>query len=176
LCDRGRVEVRPRVDADLVACERLVQVVHVHDGYPVYLPGDLGAFLAEPDALAHWVAVEGGEVVGHVALHPGGSVAMMDLATEKTGIPASEFGVVARLLVSPTARRLGIGRSLLDRAEASALRLGRRPILEVVDRHASAVRLYESRGWRCLGQITVTFGGDVPINEFVFIGPGSAGT
>jgi GNAT superfamily N-acetyltransferase len=170
------VEVRPRVDADLIACERLAEVVHVNDGYPVYRPGDLGAFLTEPDALAHWVAVEGGEVVGHVALHPGGSDAMMDFATEKTGTPASEFGVVARLLVSPAARRLGIGRSLLDLAEGSARQLGRRPILEVVERHASAVRLYESRGWKCLGQITVTFGRDEPINEFVFIGPGTATT
>jgi GNAT superfamily N-acetyltransferase len=170
------VEIRPRADADLAACERLAEVVHVHDGYPVYLPGDLRAFLAEPDALAHWVAVEGGEVVGHVALHPVGSDAMMALATDKTGMSASEFGVVARLLVSPAARRLGIGRQLLDRAGGCARQLGRRPILEVVDRHASAVRLYESRGWNCLGRIVVTFGRSEPITELVFIGPGTVTT
>ncbi len=165
------MEVRPRADGDLVACERLAEMVHAHDGYPVYLPGDLRSFLAVPDAIGAWVADEDDEVVGHVALHPARAGAVMDLATEKTGIPASRFGVVARLLVNPAARRLGIGRSLLDRAAGHATHLGLRPVLDVVDRHVSAIRLYESQGWIRLGQVTVTFGRGVPINEFVFIGP-----
>ena len=168
-----QVEVRPRSDADLVACEQLAEIVHARDGYPVYLPGDLRSFLAVPDAYAAWVAVEEDDVVGHVALHPGRAGAVLDLATEKTGIPASRFGVVARLLVSPDARRMGIGRSLLDFAAGYASRLGLKPILDVVDRHVAAIRLYESNGWIRLGQVTVTFGRGVPIEEFVFIGPGA---
>ncbi len=170
------MEVRPRTAADLVACERLAEIVHAKDGYPVYLPGDLRTFLAVPDAIAAWVAVEDAKVVGHVALHPGRSGAVLDLATEKIGIPASRFGVVARLLVGPDARRLGIGRSLLDRAAGHASELGLTPILDVVDRHVAAIRLYESNGWIRLGQVTVTFGRGVPIDEFVFIGPGFAAT
>ena len=100
MCDRGQMEVRPRADGDLVACERLAEMVHAHDGYPVYLPGDLRSFLAVPDAIGAWVADEDDEVVGHVALHPARAGAVMDLATEKTGVPASRFGVVARLLAS----------------------------------------------------------------------------
>ena len=167
------MEVRPRVDTDLGACERLAEMVHANDGYPVYLPGDLRSFLAVPDALAAWVAVEDDEVVGHVALHPGREGAAMDLATAKTGIPASRFGVVARLLVSPGSRRAGIGRTLLDHAAGYAAQLGLRPMLDVVDRHVSAIRLYENRGWVRLGQVSVTFGRGVPIDEFVFIGPAS---
>jgi len=166
------MEVRPRVDADLVACQRLAEIVHARDGYPVYLPGDLRSFLLVPDAIAAWVAVESDEVVGHVALRPGHTGAMMDLATEKTGIPMSRFGVVARLLVSPPARRSGIGRSLLDRAAGHAIARGLRPILDVVDSHVPAIRLYESLGWMCLGEITVTFGPGVTVDEFVFIAPG----
>lgn len=165
------MEVRPRVDADLVACGRMAEIVHANDGYPVYLPGDPRSFLAEPEALAAWVAVKAGEVVGHVALHPGRRGAVTDLATEKTGIPASRFGVVARLLVLPDPRRSGIARALLDHAAGHACELGLRPILDVVDRHASAIRLYESQGWARLGQVTVTFGRGVTVNEFVFIGP-----
>ena len=142
------------------------------DGYPVYLPGDLRSFLAAPDAIGAWVAVEDAEIVGHVALHPGRVGAVMDLATKTTGIPASRFGVVARLLVCPAARRSGIGRSLLDHAAGCALHLGLTPILDVVDRHVPAIRLYESQGWIRLGQVTVTFGPGLSIDEFVFMGPG----
>jgi GNAT superfamily N-acetyltransferase len=165
------MEVRPRVDADLVACVKLAEIVHTNDGYPVSLTGDLRSFLVQADAIGAWVAVNDAEIVGHVALHPGRTGAVTDLVTEMTGMPASRFGVVARLLVSPQARRSGIGRALLDYAARAALQRGLRPILDVVDRHVSAIRLYESGGWVRLGQVTVTFDGSTPVNEFVFIGP-----
>lgn len=165
--------MRARADTDLLACERLAGVVHANDGYPVYLPGDLRSFLAAPHALAAWVAVHGGEIVGHVALHAGSSGAVIDLAVEATGLPAPRLGVVARLLVSPHMRREGIGRSLLEVAAGHAVRLGLQPILDVVDRHEAAIRLYENSGWTCAGRVTVTFGRGVPIDELVFLGPPS---
>lgn len=166
------MHVRARSDADLTACERLIEVVHANDGYPVYLPGDLRSFIAMPNALAAWVALQAGEIVGHVALHPSSSRPVIDLAVEATGLPAEQFGVVARLLVSPSARRLGIGRSLLHVAADHATRLGLWPILDVVDRHEAAIELYEKSGWILAGRITVTFGREVPIEEVVFLGPG----
>ncbi len=165
------MEVRARVATDLGGCRRLAEDVHTHDGYPVYVPEDLLSFIAAPDALAAWVAVEDGEVVGHVVLRPGTFGAVIDLAMKKTGLPAARLGVVARLLVSPSARRLGIGRSLFEVAGSHAVQLGLRPILDVVDRHKAAIELYESSGWTRAGEVTVTFGPDVVINEFVFIGP-----
>lgn len=172
VCHGGPMEVRARADTDLLACERLAEVVHANDGYPVYLPGDLRSFLVAPQALAAWVAVHGGEVVGHVALHNGSSRAVIDLAVEATGLPAPRLGVVARLLVSPRVRRAGIGRSLLDVAAGHAARLGLQPILDVVDLHEAAIRLYENNGWTCIGRVTVTFGRGVPIDELVYLGPG----
>ena len=173
--DRGVVEVRARADADLTVCERLAEAVHLNDGYPVYLPGDMRSFLAVPDALAAWVAVHGGEIVGHVALHRGSSRAVIDLAVEATGLPAEQLGVVARLLVSPRLRRLGIGRSLLDVAAGHAAQLGLRPVLDVVDRHEAAIGLYENSGWTLAGKVAVTFGRGASINEFVFLGPRTYG-
>jgi GNAT superfamily N-acetyltransferase len=165
------VEVRARAEADLAACRRLAEDVHAHDGYPVFVPDDLLSFITAPDAMAAWVAVEDNEVVGHVVLRPGTFGAVMDLATKRTGLPAARLGVVARLLVSPHARRLGIGQSLLDVAAEHAIQLGLRPILDVVDRHEAAIKLYESSGWTRAGEVTVTLGPDVVITEFVFIGP-----
>ena len=63
------MEIRRRTNDDLVRAVDLAELVHELDGYPRYLPGDLRSFLASEDALASWVAVEGSELVGHVALH-----------------------------------------------------------------------------------------------------------
>jgi GNAT superfamily N-acetyltransferase len=93
------------------------------------------------------------------------------LAEEATGVPAAKLGVIARLLVSPTARRMGIGRSLLEVATQGAVELGLWPILDVVVQHEAAVRLYEEAGWRRAGIVTVTLGRDVSLEEIVFLGP-----
>ena len=63
------MRIRPRAVEDLASCVELARVVHELDGYPVYLPTDLGSFLAPPDALGAWVAVREGVIIGHVALH-----------------------------------------------------------------------------------------------------------
>ena len=150
---------------------RLAEIVHANDGYPVYLPGDLRSFLAMPGAIASWVAERGGEIAGHVALYSGSSEAVMALAEEATGLHASHFGVVARLLVAPAARRLGVGRSLLRAAEGHAAQLGLWPILDVVTHHEGAIRLYEECGWTCAGMVTATFGQGFSVDEFVYVGP-----
>jgi GNAT superfamily N-acetyltransferase len=150
---------------------RLAEIVHANDGYPVYLPGDLRSFIAVSGAIASWVADRGGKVIGHVALHPSSSKAVMALAEETTGLRASQLGVVARLLVAPGVRRLGVGRSLLSAAESHAAQLGLWPILDVVTLHEGAIRLYEECGWTCAGKVTATFGQGFSVDEFVYLGP-----
>jgi GNAT superfamily N-acetyltransferase len=165
------MRVRERTSADLSDCVELARVVHVNDGYPVYLPEDLRSFMAVPDAIGVWVADQADEVVGHVALRPDSSSAVMTLAEEATGLPAAKLGVIARLLVSPVARRMGVGRSLLEAAANQAAQLGLWPILDVVVQHEAAIRLYEEAGWTRAGIVTVTLGRNVPIEEIVFLGP-----
>ena len=138
------MEVRTRTDADLDGCIRLAEIVHVNDGYPVYLPGDLRSFLVRPAAIASWVADREGDIVGHVALHSSSSDGVIALAVEKTGVAPSQLGVVARLLVAPGVRRLGVGRSLLYAAAGHAARMGLWPILDVVTHHEGAIRLYDT--------------------------------
>ena len=60
--------IRRRSEDDLPALHRLAAEVHRLDGYPPRPPRDLGQFIAAPDALAAFVAVSDGQVVGYVCV------------------------------------------------------------------------------------------------------------
>ena len=144
----------------------LVDLVHHNDGYPGVTPRGFEAFVVNPDALAAWVAVrDNGEIVGHVALHPTSSNAVMEVARSVTD---AEVGVVSRLFVHPAARREGVGRRLLEAASGFARTQALVPILDVSTGFAPAIGLYEAAGWTSLGQVSVTFG-DIEFPEYVYI-------
>lgn len=134
--------IRRRAATDGAALEAMASETHRVDGYPKYLPGDLRGFIVNPDALA------------------------------ATGLPADGIAVVARLLVSPGARRRGAGRALLEQATTEAGRLGRRAVLDVVEEHTAAIALYERCGWTLVGRVEWTLPGDLPLREFVYVAPG----
>ena len=149
-------------------------MVHTLDGYPPYMPDhDFVAFVASPDAIGTWVATRRTEVVGHVALHRSSSIAVMELATKATGLDADQLGVVARLLVAPEARRLGVGRLLLETAAREASGRGLMPILDVTTTFVPAVALYEQSGWSRPGTVAVEFPDGTRIEEFVYVAPDS---
>src|SRR5438045_3471397 len=102
------VELRVRRESDLDACERLAKVVHGADGYPPRCADDLRTFVSAADALGAWVAQSEKGIVGHVALQPRSSRAVMALGALATGRRPERLCVVARLFVSPTARKAGI--------------------------------------------------------------------
>ncbi len=167
------VLVRHRTDDDLDASERLALAVHEVDGYPVHIPADMRKFLVAPDELTAWVAELDGEVVGHVALHQRCSQASTDVVRGELGLCPGDYGVVARLLVSPATRRRGIGRRLLDAARSEAASRQIVPVLEVVTHHEPAIRLYETLGWRRVGQAAIQIPDRSPIDVFVYVYNGS---
>lgn len=142
------------------------------DGYPVEVPdGDFLGFMDVPDALGAWVADIDSNVVGHVALHRASSPAAMRLARSTLEVSGSALGIIARLLVAPSARRLGIGRRLLDRATTEARDRGLAPILDVVSRHRDAIALYEMEGWTRLGATRTTLRNGKTVSEYVYAAP-----
>ena len=162
--------LREREDADLDALEALARAIHERDGYPPLLPRGLRAFVASAPALAAWVAVAEGRVVGHVCLNPASSPEVMTLAIEATG--ADAFGVVARLFVDPAHRRAGVGEALLATAAGEARRRGLLPILDVSTSFEPAIALYERCGWQRLGSVQVAVGPDrPPFDEIVYALP-----
>jgi GNAT superfamily N-acetyltransferase len=168
------MEIRPRSDTDIAACERLARGVHALDGYPPYLPnGDFHAFLVSADALGAWVAEEAGAVLGHVALHARSSDPVMALASDALATAPDRLAIVARLLVDPESRGQGIGRSLLATATRHALDLGRWPILDVVSHFQMAINLYESSGWVRVGLVTLRLPDGADVEEVVYAAPGA---
>jgi GNAT superfamily N-acetyltransferase len=163
--------LRERVAADVDGCVALARRTHETDRYPMHIPDDLRLFIVTPDALAAWVAVEDGDIVGHVALRPRAGPSATALAREALGLDPDHLGVVSRLLVSPEHRRMGIGRSLLELACDEAWARGRWPVLDVVTFQHAAIRLYESCGWVRAGQVTSRFGQGPEVEEFVYLGP-----
>jgi GNAT superfamily N-acetyltransferase len=166
------VLIRERQEEDLAASTQLAHLVQDLDGYPPYLPGEqLSQFIQSSDAIAVWVADADGDLVGHVALHSRSSQAVMGRASGTVENPTERFGVVARLFVSPAARRTGVGRTLLQTAAAHAVGLGLRPMLDVATQFQPAITLYESCGWRRAVMVTVALPDGNSIDEFVFFAP-----
>lgn len=144
-------------------------MVQEHDGYPPHLPGgDYRQFLESGDPLAAWVAEEAGRCVGHVSLNESTSPAVLGLAARTLGRDPTEFGVVARLMVDTQMRRSGLGRTMLDHAAAACFERGLTPILDVVDRFAPAIALYERAGWSSLGSVEVQLGDSATLREYVY--------
>jgi GNAT superfamily N-acetyltransferase len=165
------VVVRQRTDADLDRCVAMAVAVHELDRYPLYLPTDLRTFLVSPDAYGAWVAEDGGEIVGHVALHRRSLAPVMALAGQALHQPVERLGVVARLLVAPTGRHRGVGRALLEAAWADAIARDLSPILDVATEFQGAIRLYEACGWTRVGEVTVRLADGFSITEHVYLGP-----
>ena len=89
-----------------------------------------------------WVARDGqGQITGSVQL-------------QLSGQPnAAHRGEVQKLMVSPSARRQGLGRALLQTAEAAALAQHRHLLVLDTESGSTAEGLYRAEGWQAAGQI-----------------------
>lgn len=166
----GPVRVREKQKADAEACIALLVGVHNADGYPCYLPDDLRNFLAPPNEVQAWVAEEDGAVIGHVALHDAAVDPTLEAAQRATGLPSERLAVVARLLVSPTARRRGIGARLLLHATAHAWSHNQRAVLDVTQDALAPIALYESAGWVRAESLALHFD-DKSLLLWVYVSP-----
>ena len=171
LCHRGPVLIRPRTDDDREVLVALALEIHQGDRYPIFLPDDLWSFLSHPSALARWVAESEGRIVGHVALHGSSMPSVVALASESLGVPPERLGVVARLMVSPDARRMGIGQTLLELATQEALDRGLSPVLDVVTDHTAGIAMYERAGWIKAGVVTSELSAGKSFDEIVYLAP-----
>ncbi|WP_055532882.1 GNAT family N-acetyltransferase [Streptomyces graminilatus] len=156
--------IRPRTEADLDACVRVLATIHEQNAYPLNWPSDPAGWLTPGSLLAVWVAEEegdesgnedgredgsedGGEgIIGHVVLS--GSDAGNAAAALWSDGPTA---VINRLYVDPAARGRGVGAALMERAVAEARSRALHPVLDVASTATAAATLYERLGWTLLG-------------------------
>jgi GNAT superfamily N-acetyltransferase len=98
----------------------------------------------------------------------------MELGRRATGLRDDGLAVIARLLVSPSSRRQGVGRALLQTAARRAGDLGLCPILDVAVTYQAANHLYEAEGWRRLGAVRFPMPDGHAVDEYVYLGPTQA--
>ncbi|MCP2330747.1 GNAT family N-acetyltransferase [Actinoalloteichus caeruleus] len=148
------VNVRRRTDHDIPACSDVLVQVHATDGYPVEGVGDPVAWLTPPSLLAAWVAEVNGIVVGHVGVSRPAGEAAVAMWGEHAAAASDSVAVLGRLFVLSRARSHSLGERLTRAAMAHAVELGRRLVLDVMEKDRAAIALYERLGWRRIGSTT----------------------
>jgi GNAT superfamily N-acetyltransferase len=112
--------------------------------------------LAPTEATAYWKSVSADVALGKAVL----LVAWLDgelVGTVQLGLAtpqnAPHRAEVTKLMVDPRARRLGVGRALMRRAEQAARGIGRSLLFLDTRRGSPAEALYRATGWTELGGI-----------------------
>ncbi|WP_105972023.1 GNAT family N-acetyltransferase [Streptomyces geranii] len=167
----ARFRIRPRTEADLDACVRVLATVHERNAYPVNWPTDPPGWLTPDALLAAWVAEgengESGEgILGHIVLSRSGEG---DAAAALwTGGPTA---VVNRLYVDPAARGRGVGAALLARAVTEAGSRSLHPVLDVASTDTAAAALYERQSWTLLAEVEQEWGPDQRVKVRCYTAP-----
>lgn len=139
-------EIRLRTADDVPALVTLLAEQQAASSYPVRwpLPIPVEEFLIRPTELRAWVAVSGGDVVGHVAV---ASVDGPFAALFEAGTGTDRHDMVSVLFSGLASRGTGIGGRLLDTAVDWIRGRGRVPVLDVIAVHGAALAIYRRRGW-----------------------------
>jgi GNAT superfamily N-acetyltransferase len=139
------VEIRQFRSADRRGCRSLYAqlVQHHREIYddPRIGGDDPGAgfdeYVALPQRVATWVAVEGDELVGMTGL-----------------LWEADEATIEPVVVHPDHRRTGIGRALVETAVAESRRRGATDVnIRPVARNAAAIRAFHELGFRTLGHV-----------------------
>jgi len=165
------VRIRTKDSGDTAACVRLVTEIHRTDGYPQSLPADPAAFVTPSYETVAWVAESDGRIIGHVALHHPALDPTLQVAQRVTGLSPNRLALVARLLVDPTRRRLGVGRQLLAAATGHAASLGQRAVLDVFRDAGAPIELYEAAGWIRVDALTLAADDGTSLHLWVYLAP-----
>jgi len=158
LAQKPSLVVRLRTEDDVDACVEMLKHVHALDGYPVEGAAMARSWITSDAAdLRAWVAELDGQIVGHaiVSRDQEGNAAA-DMWRNKH--PNDTAALLQRLFVSPSARKAGVGRRLIETAISYSVQNDLHLVLNVMVKDTAAIRLYERMGWSCIGSAAHHFG------------------
>ncbi|GAA1760878.1 GNAT family N-acetyltransferase [Nocardioides hankookensis] len=154
------VLVRERRPDDLPALVEVLVEQQPSSQYPIRwpLPIPVEDFLVRPGEERAWVAEVDDRVVGHVAVYELGGPLRDDFVR---GAGRDDLAELAVLFVALDVIGTGVGGRLIDTAVDWIRSTGRIPVLDVVPVHDRALRVYEHRGWRVIGEARPEFLGKI---------------
>jgi len=164
------VSIRPRADADLDGCIRVLHKVYASDGYPVQGIDNAKAFLTGDSLDQAWVAERDGQIVGHVAV----SQATDDdvsVALWRRQHPHDHLAVLGRLFVDPNKRAGGVASQLIAAALEWAKQAQVRLVMFGLIKDQAAIRLYERLGWSTFGSTTYHYDSGREMEAICFASP-----
>lgn len=126
---------KPTDAAALAAC--IDAAYSVYAGKGIDLPAVSDGIAEDIQRNIVWVALSGRRIIAGLVL-----------------IPREDHAILANVAVDPSAAGLGLGRTLMDRADLEVLKLGLSKLS--LTTHAGIpenVRLYEHLGWRATSRI-----------------------
>lgn len=151
------IAVRAARRADIPALVSLMQAFYAEADFPLPAGPAAGAFeflLADPRLGNVWLAMDGGEPIGHTVL-------TVCFSMEYGGLR----GFVDDLYVRPTARGRGAGAGLLAALRADAVTRGVRALhVEVGPHNAIAQRLYARAGYTDSGHVFLSLRLATPVH------------
>lgn len=134
------ITIRPMAPADIPACARWIAETPLWQRYGV-TEQSVGERLR--------AGLDGGATI-YVADRAGAALGFLWLV-ERGAFARSDY--VQLIGVRPSARSRGVGRTLMEFAEAKSVAAGRALFLLVSDFNADAQRFYERLGYRPVGQL-----------------------
>lgn len=147
--------VRPRRPDDLPPLVALLERQQPRSRYPFRwpLPFPPEQFLARATEERAWVAEVAGAPAGHIAVTALAGDEFAAIWTAASGRGPAALACISAFFVDESLRGSGVGGLLLDTAVGWIREQGRQPVLDVVQRHSSALAIYLRRGWRPVGEV-----------------------
>jgi len=136
----------PQVSVSIAEASELEELAHLFDGYRVFYeqPSDLArarSFLND--------RMRNGDSVIFLARCDDEAVGFIQMYASFSSVSTARLWILNDLFVSPTARRLGVARALINFAVDWAAANGAvRLILETARNNFPAKTLYEDLGWK----------------------------
>ena len=146
----GDVKIREAKPEDHNGITALFQATYAQDGYPIARSvSEVESIIWYTTMTKQWVAVDGEQVVGHIAIRSAVGYPSSDVFSAIMAVPVEDITVVYRLAVHPSRRRQGIAKRIFE----TVLESEGRCAFDAIDMSKADEAFYRSMGLFPIDQV-----------------------